>query len=109
MARKPKVAKLSIRPMSQPALATSARKEEEKYQLREDADRVRRYAELAQDKDRHKKVLDHIRSEHSSMMSILGGGGRADAGVSEGTVQPRGLARSGRKKSTRVPRRGARR
>lgn len=100
---------MSIRPPSFGPLSTSARNEDEQYKLRDDADRVKRYAELAQDKDRHKKVLDHIRNEHRSMMGIMGANKAPTYRADEGIVQPRPLARSGRKRSSRVPRRRGRR
>jgi hypothetical protein len=108
MAKKPTKAKLSIKAPSQPVLAPAARNEDEQYKIKDDADRIRRYAELRQDQDRHKKALDHINNEHRALRSIIGlAGSGSDAG--EGTITPRSVARAGRRKSTRVPRSGSRR
>jgi hypothetical protein len=93
MAKKPNKAKLAISAPSQPMLATSARNEEAQYKLREDADRIKRYAELRKDKARHSAAMDHIRSEHEGVMGLDESG--------EGEPMRRGVARAGRRTSSR--------
>ena len=109
MAKKPRKAKLSISAPSQPKLASAVEKEEKDWKTRDDADRIRRYAELRTDKERHKSALDHLRNEHQTMGSILRETSEDNYAADEGPNQPRMVARAGRKKSTRVPRTGSRR
>lgn len=104
--KKPNKAKLSIKAPSQPALSTAAAKEDEQWKIRDDADKIKRYAELTRDQGRHKAAIDHINSEHQAIRELAGS---YDADEGAGPVQPRALARAGRKKSTRVPRKGSRR
>ena len=110
MAKKRKKAKLNISSPSQETLATSAKNEDE-YQIRDDAEKIRNYARLTQDKNRHSKAMGHIENEHRSMRSIIAGESmrEPDADGDIDTIAPRSLARSGRKKSTRVPRSRGRR
>jgi hypothetical protein len=110
MAKKPKKAKLSIKAPSQPSLATTAKNEDE-YQVRDDADKIRNYARLTQDKDRHSKALGHIENEHRAMRDIISGESmeRPNTDSDTHTIQPRSMARSGRKKSARAPRSSGRR
>lgn len=105
MAKKNK-AKLSVQSPSQPVLATAASKEDEEYRRRDDADKIKRYAELTREPERHKAAMDHINSEHDSIRSLMG---YQTPKAGENRVLPRPLARSGRKKSIRVRRTGSRR
>lgn len=86
------------------AVPASVDKEEQEWKTRDDADRVKRYAELTRDKQRHSAAMDYIRKEQVSISDLIG-----DRNKDAGPVQPRGLARAGRKRSTRVARRGIRR
>jgi hypothetical protein len=106
--KKPNKAMLIINAPSQPALATALKKEEDQWKVRDDADKIKRYAELARDEARHKAAMEHIQNEHRAIRQIAGDW-MADEGQGAGPVQPRVLARAGRKKSTRVPRKGSRR
>lgn len=90
-------------------LSAKAQKDEDEWRTRDDADKVKRYAELRQDGDRHKKALDHIRNEHASMMDILGDDMMPRRKGRKGSMQPRSLARSGRKRGYKVPRKTGRR
>lgn len=104
--KKPSKAKLNITAPSQPKLSTTATKEDQEWKTRDDADRIKRYAELTQDRERHQAALDHIKSEHQAIRQISS---NYDTGESVGPIQPRELARAGRKRSVRVPRTGSRR
>jgi hypothetical protein len=103
---KRKKAKLSIFSPSQPVLATAANKEDEEYRRRDDADKIKRYAELTREPERHRAAMDHINSEHDSIRSLMGYQGPK---ASDNKIVPRPVARSGRKKSIRVRRTGSRR
>jgi hypothetical protein len=100
MAKK-KRAKLKVTSPSQPVMEG-----EKDWQKREDADRIKRYAELTREPERHRAAMDHINAEHDSIRSLLGS---SEPTGEEGRVMPRAVARSGRKKSIRVPRKGSRR
>jgi hypothetical protein len=62
---------------------------DEDYQVRDDADKIRRYAELRSNKNRHSKAMSRIKTEHSAIIGLDDG--------DETTEQPRMLARAGRK------------
>ena len=98
MARKPSKAKLGISAPSQPILATAARNEDIQYKIREDADRIKRYAELKKDSPRHKAAMDHIRSEHDVVMGL---DPKADYNADEGRPARRGIARAGRRTASK--------
>ncbi len=90
-----KKAKLSITAPTSVSTAADAQREDE-YKLRDDADKIRRYAELRKDKGRHDKAMKHIQGEHDQIRAIAG-----DYEADEGTEQPRVVARAGRKRSVR--------
>jgi hypothetical protein len=108
MAKKAKKAKLNIKAPSQSTLATSAKNEDE-WQVRDDASKIRDYARLTQDKNRHSKALGHIENEHRAMQNIIVGESMNTPGADDHTIQPRSVSRSGRKKSSRTPRSSGRR
>lgn len=91
--------KKSVPSITAPTMESSAAqaKRDEEYQVKDDADKIKRYAELRGDKGRHKKAVNHIRTENQVALDLDGGLGEDDSDVD----QPRILARSGRKRSTR--------
>jgi hypothetical protein len=97
MAKKSAKIKLSISAPSTPALATSAKNEEDKWRTQEDADRIKRYAELKRDSARHKAAMEHIRNEHKSVQEL-----GADYEADEGPVEDRTVARVAKRKVSRT-------
>ena len=98
MAKKPTRAKLRISSPSQSVLATAANNEDIQYKLRDDADRIKRYAELKKDATRHQAAMDHIKSEHDVVMGL---DSQADYNADEGRKARRGVARAGRRTAPR--------
>ena len=88
---------------SGPSTAQIAKQDEE-FQVRDDADKIKRYAELTRDQKRHSAALDHIGNEHRAIMSLAG-----NPSSNENSSSPKMLSRQGRKKSVRVPRKTGRR
>jgi len=76
---------------------------DDKWQAQDDADKIRRYAELKSDGKRYSKALEHMANEHRQMASILANESSIGSGSDEGRLQPRSKARAGRKKTARVP------
>ena len=72
--------------------ATPASPDRDEWQLKDDADRIKRYAELKGQSSRFKAALDHVKNEHQSVLSL------EDKDPSS-RKNPRGLARAGRKRS----------
>jgi hypothetical protein len=96
MAKKPNKAKLIITAPTQPKLSTAAKNEDEQYRLRDDADKIKRYAELRGDKARHSAAISHINSEHQAIQDLSGG-----LEEPSDIITPRGIARQGRRRASR--------
>ena len=96
--------KFSVKPAQLVKPAT-----EDEWQTRDDADKIKRYAELKGDNKRYNKALDHVTNEHRQMADILSKERLFNYNADNGSVQPRSLARAGRKKSVRVKRSSGRR
>ena len=114
MAKGLKKIKLSIKTPKTVSLDTeqpSSPSSDDDWQTRNDADKIRDYSRLTQDKTRHRNAIEHLQNERRAMSGILGGetGGDADDSNDANAITPRTIARSGRKASVRVPRSAGRR
>jgi hypothetical protein len=74
MARKKSKIKMNVKAASAPTTigAETAAASEDEWKVRDDADRVKRYAELTREPARHKAAVDHIRAEHDSVRELFG-------------------------------------
>jgi len=83
-------------------LPTAQPVSEDKWQAQDDADKIRRYAELKSDGKRYSKALAHMANEHRQMASILANESSMGSKTDGSRLQPRSKARAGRKKAARV-------
>lgn len=69
-------------------------KRDREYQIQEDANQIKRYAEVKGDKARHCAAMNRIRSEHKAVIGL-------DSGEDYDADEGKSAARSGKRKSTR--------
>jgi len=117
---KAKKIRLSIKGPKAVSLDTSpgTGPDDKEWQTRSDANTIKDYAQLKSKPDRHKAAMGHIQNEQDALNSVMGGvgdageGGDTDSDSDEdddsGIVEPRVLARQGRKASVRTARRSGR-
>ena len=87
------------------------------YQTRDDANKIRDYAQLTQDPGRHQaaishiqnehRAISHIQNEHRAMRGVISGESLGDSDDEEDSgMTPRTTSRLGRKTTSRVASRG---